>query len=369
SVFGAGRTADAFRSTVVDGLMKWPYSGVKKIEDVKVDHLMACAKCHLPQLEDATDDVAREIVGVIIDWQKAATGNDQAAAQAAARKLDGLNIGCLICHNRNAVIHKWADGYPKAGEVYGTREGAAHAQGLSPLRRSPVMGESIMCGQCHGLGPNLDLENPTQCSTVYGSYLYSYKAHGGTASCQDCHMRQHNLGHDMTANHNPGVARESLDVSTETHGFFWRDDRQYLPRLIVDVTMVNKAGHSIPDSLSPDHRLVLSVTARTRDGEQVFSQTRTYMPIPQRLGRGNKMARGAYEKTGIVEDTALLPLRPVREKFDIVMNPVEAGKDAGAKLATEVTVDVMIRLHAPRNASAEGVTWYQYSKNVKIEEM
>src|SRR5512143_446901 len=62
SIYGTGRTAATIKTTVSVGLMGWQYSGVKKPEDVEVRHLMICAKCHLPQLSEATDDVAKEIV-------------------------------------------------------------------------------------------------------------------------------------------------------------------------------------------------------------------------------------------------------------------------------------------------------------------
>jgi cytochrome c553 len=62
SIFGTGRTAATIKTTVSVGLTSWQHSGVKKPEDVQVKHLMICAKCHLPQLADATDDVAKEIV-------------------------------------------------------------------------------------------------------------------------------------------------------------------------------------------------------------------------------------------------------------------------------------------------------------------
>ena len=42
------------------------------------------------------------------------------------------------------------------------------------VKRSAIMKRSIMCGQCHGLGPNLEFENPVQCATLYGSYLHNY---------------------------------------------------------------------------------------------------------------------------------------------------------------------------------------------------
>src|SRR6266498_586266 len=60
SIFGTGRTAATIKTTVAVGLTGWEYSGVKKPEDVQVKHLMLCAKCHLPQLAEATDAVAKE---------------------------------------------------------------------------------------------------------------------------------------------------------------------------------------------------------------------------------------------------------------------------------------------------------------------
>lgn len=365
----SGSTAAAILDAVQDGLMKWPYSGVKSPADVKVAHLMECATCHLPQLADAEDDVAREIVGVISDWQAASHDNNRAAAESAAAKLKSLNIGCLICHNRNAVVHKWTDGFPKDGELYGSRAGAHPAKTFATLKKSPIMGESLLCGQCHGLGPTLDLENPVQCSTIYGSYLYAYKSHGGQESCQDCHMRKSKLGHRTQAHSDPGMIKAAVDVRTDTHGFFWRSDREYLPRVIVDVTLLNKAGHAIPDSTSSEHRMILEVAARTPDGTQVFSQARTYMPIPQRFGRGDKMGRGAYEKTGIVGDTALPPNRAIRERFDIILDPVTESKEKGNRLFAEVTILVKLRVLTPDDAAtAEGAKWYELSKLVKIEE-
>ena len=59
SIYGSGRTAATIKTTVAVGLIGWQYSGVKKPEDVQIKHLMICAKCHLPQLIEATDAVAK----------------------------------------------------------------------------------------------------------------------------------------------------------------------------------------------------------------------------------------------------------------------------------------------------------------------
>lgn len=117
SLVGSPRTMATLASAVKDGLMKeMTYSGVKEIKDIKVEHMLICLKCHLPQIKDATDEVAQEIAKAAIDG----AGGDE----EAQKKLKKLGINCLICHNRNAIIHKWTDGEPEKDVIYGTKEGA-----------------------------------------------------------------------------------------------------------------------------------------------------------------------------------------------------------------------------------------------------
>src|ERR1700690_3514431 len=151
SIFGTGRTAATIKTTVAVGLTGWQYSGVKKPEDVQVKHLMLCAKCHLPQLAEATNAVAKEIVKnayIYTDPKATDEARDKASAQ-----LSKVNINCLICHQRNPITHKWADGFPAKDTVYGFKNGE-HADPAHPkMKESKIMDESILCGQCHGLGP------------------------------------------------------------------------------------------------------------------------------------------------------------------------------------------------------------------------
>ena len=45
------------------------------------------------------------------------------------------------------------------------------------------------------------------------------------------------------------------------------------------------------------------MTEKDSNGKELFKQSKIYMPIPQQLGRGDKMGRGPYEKSGILRDT------------------------------------------------------------------
>jgi hypothetical protein len=247
SIFGTGRTAATFRTTILNGCMAWPYSGATDFDQVRVEHLQGCTKCHLPQLADATDDVAQEIMGTIVSFIKAYQEGDTETFDKNKDTLLSLNINCLVCHNRNAIVHKWTDGYPQADTVYGTTNGSHDDDKFPKMAESPIMQASILCGQCHGLGPNFELDNPTQCATAYGSYLWAYRAEGGRETCQECHMKKSGLGHNMQSYRDPAMIEAALDFEAEAYAMNWRDGRFYSPKAVVKVAMTNRSGHSIPD--------------------------------------------------------------------------------------------------------------------------
>ena len=249
SVLGTPRTAPTIITAIEKGLKLFPYSGVKEDKDITVDSLMMCAKCHLPQLDEATDDVAREIVSTIRAWQKAGREDNEDLYDELEETIASLNIGCMVCHNKMAIIHKWADGYPQPDTVYGSQDGDHDDEKFPKMAKAPALGESIFCGQCHGLGPNFELDNPSQCATAYGSYLYAYVAHGGSDSCQECHMHKSGLGHDMQAYNDETMIKMALDVKVEARSLFWRKNKAegVIPKGIINVDLYNKTGHVIPD--------------------------------------------------------------------------------------------------------------------------
>lgn len=247
SIFGGGRTALTFRTTILNGLEQWPYSGVESEKDVRVAHLMGCAKCHLPQLADATDKVAQEIIQTIETWRDAMMEEDDEKAEKAEATLLSLNINCLVCHNRNAITHKWTDGYPRRDTVYGSQEGEHPSEKFPNLGVSPVMSESILCGQCHGLGPNLELDNPTQCATAYGSYLFAYVPEGGHKTCQQCHMEESGLGHNIQSYRAKVMSDQAVTMEVDARALVWRDVSTMRPKATVRVELTNHAGHGIPD--------------------------------------------------------------------------------------------------------------------------
>jgi cytochrome c-type biogenesis protein CcmH/NrfF len=237
SLIGTGRTMATIRNAIQDAMMKeWTKSGVKEVKDIKVEHMMHCLKCHLPQIKDATDEVAQQLAKAVIDGDTAT--------------LEKVNINCLICHNMKALIHKYVDGEPEKNAIYGNKEGSHGDKMFTALKKSPIMKESIICGQCHGLGPNFDLANPTQCATLYGSYLHNYVASAGVVAetCQDCHMTKHKTGHTMPGYRDPAIAKSAVDVdvSAKAYQVLFKAG-EHIPTAAVQVKLTSNAGHRVPD--------------------------------------------------------------------------------------------------------------------------
>lgn len=242
SLIGTGRTVGGFKGMIAAGLMgAFTKAGVKDIKDIKAEHFEQCFVCHLPQIKDATDAVARELA--------------EAFDKADRATLAKVNINCRVCHNTKAIIHKWQDGEPERDTVYGSKKEGAHCdeagncdKTFPKIKKSLVMTESVVCGQCHGTGPNLQFPQPSQCATAYGSYLHAYIPAGGTKTCQDCHMKADGKGHMITAYSDPDTVKRAVDVDVEARGYkFLLKAGDSVPTATVTVRITSKAGHRIPD--------------------------------------------------------------------------------------------------------------------------
>jgi hypothetical protein len=112
------------------------------------------------------------------------------------------------------------------------------------------------------------------------------------------------------------------------------------------------------------------VTAKDSKGKELFKQSKIYMPIPQQLGRGDKMGRGPYEKSGMLRDTTLPPGRPVNETFEIPF-PAEFAKQDGKSVTTILDYDMTVTvelLYEPFGVKdSDTFTWQKVSKQVSIE--
>lgn len=195
-----------------------------------------CFKCHLPQaLTSAEDSVAAEYAQALLAGDK--------------EKVGKLRITCIVCHNEKAILHRLQEGKPEKGVLYSTKELASHPDKVyKTVKKSSVMNHAIFCGQCHGLGPNFDAENPYQCATLYGNYIHAYIPRGGTKSCQECHS-DHRYAPDFNDHELTGkLLKDSIYLDVETLGYEWlRKAKDLRPMVVVNTKIWQKAGHEIPD--------------------------------------------------------------------------------------------------------------------------
>lgn len=234
---------------VQDGLMMTPLAMKGKTpfspDDPKKATLKTfpCFKCHLPQaITHAEDSFA-------VDYAEALIAGDKA-------KVGKLKITCIVCHNEKAIVHKLSDGFPEKGVLYGSKDVASHPDGtFKQVKKSKIIDHALMCGQCHGLGPNLEFDNPVQCATLYGSYEHNYLSNGGQQQCQECHMQKINgkADHLIAPNWNDlagtkKILEKTIAMDVQTVGFEWLKKAGDLrPMVVVNTKITQNAGHRIPD--------------------------------------------------------------------------------------------------------------------------
>ncbi len=114
------------------------------------------------------------------------------------------------------------------------------------------------------------------------------------------------------------------------------------------------------------------MTAKTKDGTVFYTNEKIYMPIPQQFGRGQKMGRGPYEKSGMLLDTALPPHKTTRETFTIPVytEREEDGKTIREQITQDFTVDVEIWYlpYGKKDDPGNAQKWFTVSKNLHLPE-
>ena len=202
-----------------------------------------CFKCHLPQAVISAADA------FAADYAKALIAQDKA-------RISKLRITCIVCHNTKAIIHKRSEGHPEANVLYGSKDVASHDDKIfKKVKKSSIMDHAIMCGQCHGQGPNLEFENPVQCATLYGSYQHNYLPKGGQKQCQECHMKKvdgfadHLLAPDWNdLEGTKKLLQEAISMDIDTVGYDWLlKSKDHKPMVVVNTRINHNAGHRIPD--------------------------------------------------------------------------------------------------------------------------
>jgi len=91
---------------------------------------------------------------------------------------------------------------------------------------------------------------------------------------------------------------------------------------------------------------VKETDGNNRNKEKViYNRQVIYMPHPGRMGRGREMGRGPYEKSGLLRETSLPPLRKVKETFEIPFpyrDSLKQGKKWRELINDEVTLEIKL---------------------------
>lgn len=112
------------------------------------------------------------------------------------------------------------------------------------------------------------------------------------------------------------------------------------------------------------------MTAKTLDGKEIFKTEKIYMPIPQQLGRGDKMGRGPYEKSGLIRETSLHPNKTKVEKFEIPLYVEEQkdGKLVRTPIANDFTIDVELWYlpYGKKDDPGNSIMWKKHTKQISL---
>lgn len=202
-------------------------------------HLMRCMACHAPMLKDSTEDLAKEVAGLIV---AAVDEKDDAKKAAAKAELAKLSVNCVVCHNTVVAVDKNLTGEPKAGVYYSPSGKASPAHGTESR---PSMNTALFCGQCHGVHgpPDGDV---VVCNTLYGSYQDGYRAKGGSETCQDCHMKAKGRGHRFPGAYEAAIVKDGIGLDFQASAIKLHPGK-WVPSAVVNVGLINNAGHRIPD--------------------------------------------------------------------------------------------------------------------------
>lgn len=281
----------------------------KEVAPTMKQFLKPCVECHIPQIMDASDKVSEELAKAIVD------GNEDV--------LKKLQITCVVCHNRNAIIRKFRDGTPKADTIYGPKYTGAHGdKKFSKAQKNEMMRDSVFCAQCHQ-GPNVQhYDEPMWCVSNYDSHQQFYVPMGGTESCQDCHMHNEG-GHNFPPNYQNKEATSKrlakwIDLNMNAIAYkFKPTGKDLVPIVVINTEVISRIGHRFPDGCPSPNRVTLDIKVTTHDGKEIHKEQKIYMPQHSLGYDDHTMVYAANRKLTLLRDTSLFPFVPKKETIEV----------------------------------------------------
>jgi hypothetical protein len=103
----------------------------------------------------------------------------------------------------------------------------------------------------------------------------------------------------------------------------------------------------------------------------LYNEEIIYMPTPALMARGNNMGRGPYEKSSIIDDTALHPGHEVHERFEIFypVTEVETPEGKTTQVAAERDMDVTVQLwYKPFGNMSQAQLWREWTQTISLDD-
>ena len=286
----------------------------KEVTSSMKEYMMPCFICHIPQLGDASEQAAQEVA--------------DAVTKGDMNILYELNINCLICHNRNAIVRRFRDGNPEPDAVYGTKESGSHGSKAYPKKiKQEMMKDPSFCGGCHQ-GPNvLHSAEPMWCVSNYDSYQQAYIPRGGDKTCQQCHMEKtdyNKTGHRFPPNYDdPELSlkrlRDAVKFNVSALAYIFRiktPELKSIPMAVVRTHIEHNIGHRFPDGCPSPTHFLLKVVVKDKAGKVIGEAEKYYMPQLKLGYEENEMVFASMRKLSLMRDTALQPLEDKNEEFE-----------------------------------------------------
>jgi hypothetical protein len=114
--------------------------------------------------------------------------------------------------------------------------------------------------------------------------------------------------------------------------------------------------------------MILDVSAKTKDGKEIFRDEKILMPQATN-SRGDAMMYGAHFKMGYTRDTSLQPLQTRIEKYEIKF-PYEDKEGKREILAKEIDITVELRYQADPaigEIGKDSFVFYKETRTAKIQ--
>ena len=109
-----------------------------------------------------------------------------------------------------------------------------------------------------------------------------------------------------------------IDLNLNVLGYRMKPDgKSLIPMVVINSEVVSRIGHRFPDGCPSPNRVTLDFRVTTKDGKELYKETKTYMPQHKLGYDDNTMVYAANRKLTLLRDTSLHPFVPKKETLEV----------------------------------------------------